>query len=77
MRKNGYRFFFYTEEGNEPAHIHVIGKGGEMKIWLEPVEVSKVYRLKPKEQKEVITIVRENIELFLSEWGKHHESNCS
>ncbi|MEZ4744291.1 MAG: DUF4160 domain-containing protein [Bdellovibrionota bacterium] len=59
LEKNGYRFFFYTEEANEPAHIHVIEKGGEMKIWLEPVEVSKFYRLKPKEQKEVITIARE------------------
>jgi hypothetical protein len=29
-RENGFRFFFYTHEGNEPAHVHVIGKGGEM-----------------------------------------------
>ncbi|MBC7467314.1 MAG: DUF4160 domain-containing protein [Bdellovibrio sp.] len=29
LRKNGFRFFFYSNEGEEPAHIHVVGRNGE------------------------------------------------
>jgi hypothetical protein len=32
----GWRFFFYTNEGNEPMHAHA-GKGEtECKYWLNP-----------------------------------------
>lgn len=37
FRQNGYRFFFYSNEGSprEPVHVHVAKGGGEAKIWLE------------------------------------------
>jgi hypothetical protein len=34
---NGFRFFFYSNENNEPAHIHVTKANADGKIWLEPV----------------------------------------
>jgi len=35
---DGYRFFFYSNEGDprEPAHVHVRKGGGEAKFWLRP-----------------------------------------
>jgi Domain of unknown function (DUF4160) len=41
FRYKGFRFFFYSNEGNprEPKHIHVQGQGCEAKFWIEP-EVS-------------------------------------
>jgi hypothetical protein len=38
FRYKGFRFFFYSNEGNprEPAHVHVRGEGGEAKFWLSP-----------------------------------------
>jgi hypothetical protein len=38
FRHDGFRFFFYSNEGSprEPAHIHVLGEGGEAKFWLRP-----------------------------------------
>lgn len=38
FRHDGFRFFFYSNEGSprEPAHIHVMGDGGEAKFWLRP-----------------------------------------
>ena len=41
LRINGYRFFFYSNEGDplEPAHVHVSKAGSEAKIWLEPEAV--------------------------------------
>jgi hypothetical protein len=73
LRRDGYRFFFYSHEGNEPPHIHVIGKGGEAKIWLRPVEISKVYALSAKEQRQVLDIVRNNVKLFLEKYEEWHE----
>ena len=31
---DGYRFFFYSNERNEPPHMHVRKGGSETKIWL-------------------------------------------
>ena len=37
FRQDGFRFFFYSNEGDprEPLHVHVIGAGGEAKFWLQ------------------------------------------
>lgn len=32
----GLRFFFYSNEGNEPMHVHVMKGNAEGKLWLEP-----------------------------------------
>ncbi|MFZ5794681.1 MAG: DUF4160 domain-containing protein [Pseudomonadota bacterium] len=38
FRHNGYRFFFYSNEGDqlEPLHVHVFKDGAEAKFWLQP-----------------------------------------
>ncbi len=38
LRKDGFRFFFYSNEGNppEPAHIHVRQGGDEAKFRISP-----------------------------------------
>ena len=33
---NGFRFFFYSNENNEPAHIHIKKGDANGKIWLLP-----------------------------------------
>lgn len=33
---NGFRFFFYSDEGDEPCHIHVKKGSGRGKVWLDP-----------------------------------------
>jgi len=36
LRIGRYRFHFYSDERQEPAHIHVRTPEGECKFWLEP-----------------------------------------
>jgi hypothetical protein len=38
FRENGFRFFFYSNEGapREPVHIHVEKDGRETKFWMKP-----------------------------------------
>ena len=36
---NGFRLFFYANERNEPAHVHVDYHGAQAKFWIEPVSL--------------------------------------
>ncbi len=36
LRKDGFRFHFYSHEPNEPPHVHVEKAGKEAKFWLRP-----------------------------------------
>ena len=72
LRVDGYRFFFYSKEGNESPHIHVIGHGGEMKIWPKTLIIEKSFRLPSKKQKKIVEIVEKNSYLLLSKWKEHH-----
>ena len=36
LRIGSFRFHFYSDEGREPAHVHVRTPEGECKFWLEP-----------------------------------------
>jgi hypothetical protein len=44
FRQNGYRFHFFSNEGDprEPLHIHVTKDGDDAKFWLHP-EVALAY----------------------------------
>ena len=40
LRIMGFRFFFYSEEGNEPPHIHVEKGDARGKYWTDPIEMA-------------------------------------
>ena len=44
FRERGYRFHFYSDEGDprEPVHIHVVKDDADCKLWLYP-EVEFAY----------------------------------
>jgi Domain of unknown function (DUF4160) len=44
FRESGFRFHFYSDEGDprEPIHIHVVSGDGDAKFWLYP-EVNIAY----------------------------------
>ncbi|MGK2926993.1 MAG: DUF4160 domain-containing protein [Lysobacterales bacterium] len=37
LRQGPYRFFWYSHEPNEPAHVHIDRDQCSAKFWLEPV----------------------------------------
>ena len=60
FRENGFRFHFYSSEGDprEPIHIHVARHGGDAKLWLYPeVRIAYNRRLNPRELREIEDIV--------------------
>lgn len=71
LRVGPYRFFFYSRESNEPAHIHINASGKEAKVWLAHVDLASSYGFKPHELAEVLMIVTENKKAFLEAWNEH------
>ena len=73
LRANGYRFFFFSLEGNEPPHIHVEQAERYAKLWLTPVTLSQSRGFRTGEISEILNMVREHRELFLERWHEHFE----
>jgi hypothetical protein len=67
----GFRFFFYSREGNEPAHVHVEKGGGEAKFWLGPVSLDWAAGLKAQELSRAEAVVVRNRERFLRAWDEY------
>lgn len=69
---NGFRFFFYSNENDEPAHIHVKKGNGECKIWLEPnLEIAWVNSFSISEQNTIWEITVNHYEHFKTKWHEY------
>lgn len=66
LRVGPYRFHFYSDEGNEPAHIHVRCADGEAKFWLAPVGLANDKGLKPTQIREIEKLVYEHHDVLHS-----------
>ena len=74
--ERGCRFYFNSNENNEPPHIHIYGKfsrkGGRMKVWLknncEIAESTPSRGIPDHEQTKLLAIVRTKKAKFLKEW---------
>ncbi|MDT0646703.1 DUF4160 domain-containing protein [Zunongwangia sp. F260] len=72
LRQNGFRFFFYSNE-HLPKHVHVEGKGGEVKIELESLTLINAFNLKKKDVRIILQIVNEQRFFFLKKWDEFYE----
>jgi Domain of unknown function (DUF4160) len=71
---DGYRFFFYSNENNEPAHVHVKKGSGEGKIWLEPVlEIAWMHGFTSREENDVCEIVEKHSVTFKTKWYEYFD----
>jgi hypothetical protein len=66
----GYRFFFFSLEGNEPYHIHIEKNKCYAKFWLNPVELVKSKGFRMHELSELAKIVENNKQLFREKWDE-------
>jgi len=53
MKLGPYRFHFYSDEGNEPPHIHVAMPDGECKFWLDPVRLARNRGISPQNIRDI------------------------
>jgi hypothetical protein len=71
LRVEGFRFYFYSNERQEPPHVHVEKGGGEAKLWLQPVQLAYSYALTPAELRRVLELTFEHQAEFLERWNEH------
>lgn len=71
LRVGRFRFFFFSNEGNEPVHIHVESDNQYAKFWLDPLQLSKSIGYNVKELNEIRNLILENIQLFKDKWHEY------
>ena len=72
-REQGCVFYFYAEEGNEPAHVHVDKGDGTAKLWLSPLRLARIEGLKVKEIRQIMSIAEREQAKLLEEWNEFFE----
>ena len=70
LRIGPYRFHFYSDEGNEPPHIHIRSSEGECKFWLSPIGLANNHGIPASKLNEIERLVFEH-QITLS--TKYHE----
>ncbi len=71
LKIEGYRFFFYSNERQEPAHVHVVKAEKEAKIWLMPLQIAKWSGYTSRELQRIMEIAKEHQQSFIEAWDEH------
>jgi hypothetical protein len=73
FRHDGFRFFFYSNEGEprELAHEHVMKGGGEAKFWVSPVAVARSSGFDAKTLRLLALVVAGNVARIKKAWDEH------
>ncbi len=71
LRVGRFRFFFFSNEGQEPAHIHVKAGDDEAKFWLDPVELAANYGFNGRELNGIQGLVEKHRESLLETWNEY------
>ena len=70
----GWRFFFYSNEGNEPMHIHCQKGEKEAKFWMDSktfdVREAFSFNLNSRDKREVKKIIFDYFDHIENEWKK-------
>jgi len=68
--KKGYRFYFYSNEGQEPLHVHVQYHSASAKFWLNPVVLANNLGMDASELGQAAKMVKENENRIKEKWNE-------
>jgi hypothetical protein len=69
LRWEGYRFYFYSHEPNEPPHEHIDRAGASAKFWLQPVALARNFGFRSTELRELHRSVAEHQVMLMEAWN--------
>ncbi len=69
-RVRGNRLFFYSNEGSEPPHVHVMRGQHTAKVWLDPAAVAASSGYAAHEVRRLERMVRGNRARYLEAWNE-------
>ena len=70
-RQDGYRFYFFSHEPNEPPHVHVDRGGATIKVWLDSLEVARSRGFRAHEISGIVAMVDEHRTALLEAWNEY------
>jgi hypothetical protein len=73
LRLDGFRFFFYSNEGDprEPVHVHVMRDRGEAKVWLDPARIDRSAGFDARTQRLIVRMTEDNADRIRRAWHEH------
>ena len=75
----GWRLFFYSNEGNEPVHVHCRKGDMEAKYWLDvpgfDILEAHAYRMSPADKRAILKIIFEHFDYIVEQWHAFKEPN--
>jgi hypothetical protein len=70
----GWRFFFYSNELNEPIHIHARKDNQECKFWLDrrnlDIQPAFCFNMNDKDKRQVKKIIFDYFEFIEEKWDE-------
>jgi hypothetical protein len=73
LRIDGHRFLFFSNEGDEPPHVHVETAEKAAKFWLRPVVLAYSRGYSSPDQSLLRGLVVEHCELFEGRWHEYFD----
>jgi len=73
LRVKSFRFHFYSDECDEPPHIHIETPDGECKFWLENVKIARNKGLPAHIIQEIEKLVYANKEFLTEKYNEFHK----
>jgi hypothetical protein len=71
LRRGPYRFFIYSNENNEPPHIHIQRERALAKFWLKPVRLANANGFSGVEIRNLQRLVTKNNTQLLEAWNDY------
>jgi hypothetical protein len=69
-----WKLYFYSNEGDEPPHVHVEAPDGVAKFWLDPLSLARSTRLRAHELRRMERAVERHRREFLEAWHEFFRS---
>jgi len=70
LTEDGFRLYFYANEGIEPKHVHVQYGGVTAKFWIEPVALAINKGMNASELKRAAKIISKHESLISEKWDE-------
>ena len=74
LKFRGHRFFFFSNESNEPPHIHVETAEKYAKFWIKPISLASSIGYNAKELRQLREIIEKNRDFLEEKWHDYFRS---
>ena len=71
LRVGRFRFYYFSNESQEPPHIHIKAAEDQAKFWLEPIALAANYGFAARELNEIAQIIGDHQTELLEAWDDY------